>query len=487
MLATLIATPFVIRLLGPEQYGILALVNVMIGYLSFADLGMGWASTRFASEAHAQGDDQREAATVWTALFLAAGPALLVALTLALGARPIVESLLRLPVYLQETGVLALRFAALGFLGRAFALIMNTPEVVRLRMDLLGLINVGTIVGQIFLVPVVLYLGGGLTDAAGIIAGTALLCALLHTAVGMRLLPELRRPRIDKALLKPLGRFGLGVMLSSLTTMVFVHADKFLITRYASVRALAYYSVAFNLSVLLTQAPLAIAQSLLPAFSQLQAHPERTGLQQLYHRALQGSLFWVVPAALLLCVVARPFFTLWAGPEYGRESTLPLYILAAGLVFEVMAVVPYTLLNAVGRSDLIARCHLIVMIPYLVVSAILISWYGAAGAAAAWSARALLTTLAFAIAVKRVVRFGFSPLPQKAGAYLGAVLLLATPVVVAWLLTDQIAIRLAVAFVAFASYAALIMMRVLTDVERKQILSLVPFGPGETVKSSERL
>ena len=67
---------------------------------------------------------------------------------------------------------------------------------------------------------------------------------------------------------------------------------------------------------------------------------ERTGLQQLYHRALQGSLFWVVPAALLLCVVARPFFTLWAGPEYGRESTLPLYILAAGLVFEVMAFFP---------------------------------------------------------------------------------------------------------------------------------------------------
>ena len=101
---------------------------------------------------------------------------------------------------------------------------------------------------------------------------------------------------------------------------------------------------------------------------------------------MQGSLFWKY-LPLLLCVVARPFFTLWAGPEYGRESTLPLYILAAGLVFEVMAFVP-CIPRAVGRSDLIARCHLIVMIPYLVVSAILISWYGAAGAAAAWSARA---------------------------------------------------------------------------------------------------
>ena len=81
-------------------------------------------------------------------------------------------------------------------------------------------------------------------------------------------------------------------------------------------------------------------------------------------------------------------------------------------------------------------------------------------------ARALLTTLAFAIAVKRVVRFGFRHCPKR--ALILAVLLLATPVVVAWLLTDQIAIRLAVAFVAFASYAALIMMRVLTDVERNK-------------------
>src|SRR6267378_1205012 len=53
---TMLATPFVIRLLGPQQYGIVAFVNVLIGYLSFADMGMGTASTRFGALAHARGD-----------------------------------------------------------------------------------------------------------------------------------------------------------------------------------------------------------------------------------------------------------------------------------------------------------------------------------------------------------------------------------------------------------------------------------------------
>src|SRR5438132_738862 len=56
MLATLVATPFVIRLLGAASYGVLALVHVLIGYLSVADMGMGTASTRFGAVEHARGD-----------------------------------------------------------------------------------------------------------------------------------------------------------------------------------------------------------------------------------------------------------------------------------------------------------------------------------------------------------------------------------------------------------------------------------------------
>ncbi len=58
--AALIATPFVLRLLGPAQYGFLALMTLLLTYLVLADLGMGMASTRFAADALARGDTTRK-------------------------------------------------------------------------------------------------------------------------------------------------------------------------------------------------------------------------------------------------------------------------------------------------------------------------------------------------------------------------------------------------------------------------------------------
>jgi O-antigen/teichoic acid export membrane protein len=179
MVATLVATPFVIRLLGAPSYGLLALVHVLIGYLSFADMGMGTASTRFGSVAHARGDDDGESAVIWSSLAIAAVPSAMVALALAVGARLLVEQGLRLPAYLQASAVIAVRLAALGFLARTVAGVLNTPAMVRLRMDLVVLVTAGTSVGQILLVPVVVFLGGGLTGAVTVVAGAGVAAALL--------------------------------------------------------------------------------------------------------------------------------------------------------------------------------------------------------------------------------------------------------------------------------------------------------------------
>ncbi|MBK7801073.1 MAG: oligosaccharide flippase family protein [Chloracidobacterium sp.] len=68
---SLFTTPFVIRLLGSEGYGVLILVGLIPTYFAFADFGMGIASTKFASEAYAAGDSEKEARTVRTAALIA--------------------------------------------------------------------------------------------------------------------------------------------------------------------------------------------------------------------------------------------------------------------------------------------------------------------------------------------------------------------------------------------------------------------------------
>ena len=78
LLASLISTPFVIRLLGAEGYGVLALVNLTFAYMAFADVGMGVASTRFASNCQG-GESEEEVAIVWTSLLIVSIPSLLAA------------------------------------------------------------------------------------------------------------------------------------------------------------------------------------------------------------------------------------------------------------------------------------------------------------------------------------------------------------------------------------------------------------------------
>jgi O-antigen/teichoic acid export membrane protein len=475
MVATLVATPFVIRLLGPASYGVLALIHVLIGYLSVADLGMGTASTRFGALAHARGDDEGEATAIWSALVLAAIPAATVALALAIGARPFVEHGLRLPVSLQAAAIIAVRLAALGFFARAMAGVLNTPAMVRLRMDLVVLITSGTSTAQILLIPIVLFLGGGLTGAVMVVAGAAIATALLFAITGVRLLPRLRRPHVSAELIKPLARFGGALVISTIAAVFLANIEKLLLPRYASVQALAFYSVAFTLAYMLTQLPVAMFQALIPAFSHLHAKADDEGLEMLYRRSLRGMLYWALPGATFICAAAQPFFTVWAGPRFGQESTLPLYLLMTGVVAEIMNYVPYALLITLGRTDTIARCQLSIVVPYLFLSAILIHYFGAAGAAAAWSLRSVVSAIVFSFFAWRSSGFRFIAWPEKLRNYLLTIALLILPVILTAFYTTSSIVRIAVTCVAVAVYGVLILTRVLTTEERTAIQRLVPF------------
>jgi O-antigen/teichoic acid export membrane protein len=462
---SLVATPFVIRLLGTESYGVLALINALIGYLAFADLGMGAASTRFGSQAHARGDDEEEASVVWTALALSFIPSMVAALALALAARPLVEHALRLPDHLQGVAVIALRIAAIGFVARAVSGVLNTPQLTRLRMDLYTMINSGSAVAQLALVPVALASGGGLVGGVTVMAGVAVVMVLLHAYVFSRFLPGLMKPRISSALIANLLSFGSPVVVSTLAGMLLVNAEKILLTRYASLTSLAYYSVAFAVAGLLAVVPSALGQSLLPAFSRLQAQSDRAPLQILYSRVLRANLLWIPPVTVILCVGARPFFSFWAGPEYGRESSLPFYILIFGLMFNIMAYIPAHLLISMGRTAQVARFHLAEVLPYILCVGVLTYKFGAVGAAMAWSLRVIIDAMLMFSAARRASGFSFSTFQKGRAWYVALILVLLLPVG-SLIIRVDITVQICAVFVSVAAYTWVVWTRVLTYDER---------------------
>lgn len=386
LLATLITTPFVIRLLGSESYGVLLLVGLIPNYFTFADFGMGMASTKFGSEAYGRGDREGEAAVVRTAALIALICSSVVALPMIIFAGPIVVAL-NVPEHLLPDATLALRLTAGSFIAANLSNVFNTPQLTRLRMDLNAVINAtGRVVLAVGTVTV-LFLGGGIVGAAAFMFAQSMLGLLITIIASRRLLNELIGSSLLPAMIRPMVVFGAGLTVSVIAGLLLVNSEKLILPKLLSVQALAYYSVAFTFANMATMFSWAMVQSLIPAFSQLLAADRQNEFKSLFARTIRLSIIWLMPMSAVLLVVASPFFTLWAGSDFGRESTGPFYVLLIGLLFNVISYVPYSSLVASGRTGVIAKLNWFELIPYLAIVVFLISNFGIIGAALAWTIR----------------------------------------------------------------------------------------------------
>ena len=461
---TFVTTPFVIRFLGPESYGVLILIGLIPSYFLFGDFGMGVASTRFASEAFGRGDRKREAEIVWTAAAVAALSLLLVAVPLIVFSGEIVAQL-GVPEDMREIASIGLKFTSVAFFVTALSLVINSPMLARLRMDLNASTQALSRIVLAVATPFILCFGFGIVA----IAAWSLVVALIGiTAVFLfssRLLPEFLRPRFNREHLRPLLTFGASWFIASIAAILLVNLEKLFLSRMVSVQGLAFYSVAFTFANMAMLFSAAMSQALLPAFSQMQTPENNAFYRTLFARGIRLNIIWLLPALTVMFVVARLFFTLWAGEDFGRESTLPFYILLAGLLFNIIAHVPHAAITAAGRTDVVARLYWIELAIYAIVAYILINNFGIVGAAAAWSLRAVLDAF---IIVRLAGKYAHVGLGEQTDlAKLGFCLLALIPAIVVAAINSYSLWLIAIVPAGLAVYAALI-WRTFVDADEKR-------------------
>ena len=394
LLVSFLATPFVIRLLGADGYGVLLLVVLIPGYCNFADLGMGIASTKFGSEAYAVGDTIKEAKLIRTAALISLVTSAPIGIAIFVFSDSIAGAF-NIPIHLHANAVLALRLSSATFVINFLNSIFNTPQLTRLRMDLNSIVTAGFRIVGIVVTPVLLHFGAGIVGAVTVLMLVSILTLGGHLYVSWRLLPPLFGMQIDKGSIRPLIKFGGALALSGIAAVFLVNAEKLVLTKVTNVQTLAYYSVAFTFANMASMFGLAMGQSLLPAFTQLLGPEKRLELNSLFSRTVRINVFGLLPVLTVLCVVGRPFFNSWAGKDFGQESTWPFYVLLIGLFFNLNAYNSAGLLFAAGRTDIVAKLYWIQLFPYIALTAILTAWLGAVGAAIAWSSRVTLEVFVY--------------------------------------------------------------------------------------------
>lgn len=393
-------TPMVIRLLGVESYGILILVGLIPNYFLFADFGMSIASTKFAAVAYAERDTKREGHLIYIAALITIVTSMPIALCIFFFSN-LILTLFKVPEHLRDEASLALKLASFTFVINLLCGVFNTPQLIRLRMDLNTYINAGTRIVGYIATPIMISTGFGIVGGVAVLLMVSLISLMSHLFVFRTLLSDLSYRSIDRSIIRPLLKYGGALATAGVASVLLVNAEKGILAATVSTNSLAYYSVAFTLATVAMMPSSAMSHSLIPAFSQLLLPDKRVELESLSGRSLRLNMIGLVPGIIFLFIIARPFFTTWAGKEFGDESTLVFYCLLGGLSVNLPACIPYCILMALGKATTIAALYWSELVPYLILIFTLTKHYGVIGAAIAWSVRMLIDGLIFFWLAKR--------------------------------------------------------------------------------------
>lgn len=464
MAISLGVTKFMIPILGVKGYGVLMLLALIPNYFLFADFGMSMASTKYGSEAFAKGDLETEGRVIRTAAFIALVTSVPIAGLLFLLSSPILDIFFEVPDFLHGETVIGLRIVSLTLLINFQCNIFNTPQLARLRMDLNTLINAGSRIAGLIATPIVIYLGYGIVGAVTVLLIASVINLTGHLMISRGLLKNLLSFSIDRDQFRPLLKFGGGLMAASILGLLLGNIERGILPKLVSLEALAFYTLASTIIAMMTLFSNSMIQSLIPAFARLQTDDDRVPFHGLYSRGIRLALIVLAPSVAFFLITAKPFFTWWASSEAsGMESSRIFYVLLLGLVFNVPAYLPYAVLMASGRTDIFAKLFLIELVPYIALIVLLTIWYGAAGAAAAWSIRAIIEAVIWFLLARRVSGIPFSNV--KLPSFALATLVLVVPVLIniyygglnAWVVSSFV--------LASISYLLILRLLVLTNEE----------------------
>ncbi len=392
MLVAVFCIPILIRGLGKERFGVLALAGVLIGYGTLFDMGLGRALTQLVARKLGAREEHEVPALVWTSLLLMLSLGLVGTTVLFILSPWLVHRILNVPAGLQHETLQSFYLLAISV-----PLVIVTAGLRGLlegyqRFDLINMIRIPMIVFSFVGPLLVLPFSRSLFPAVGILVVGRLLGCVAHLLLCFRIAPEL----LDRIAWQPaaaghLLRFGSWMTVTNVVGPLMVTLDRFVIGALVSMTAVAHYATPYEVVTKLWVIPGALVGVMFPAFSTSFVQ-DRSRAALLYGRTVKYIFLTLFPVVLLIVVLAQDGLKLWLGAEFAHHSARALQWLAGGVFMNSLAQVPFAMVQGAGRPDLTAKLHVVELPLYLLALWWLIGALGIEGAAIAWTARVAVDT-----------------------------------------------------------------------------------------------
>lgn len=392
MFVAVFTVPPLVHGLGVSRFGVLSMAWILIGYFSLFDLGIGRALTKLVADELASGDIRGIPGLGWTGMFMLLLVGAAVGATTAILSPWLTHRVLKIPSDLQPETL-----SSFYLLSVAIPLVTVTSgwrgilEAMQ-HFAVLNLIRVPmsifTFVGPLLVLP----FSHSLVPVIGILVLGRLIGCIAHQVACLRALPAMRILMVKSVLISPLLKMGGWMTVSNVLGPVMLYVDRFIIGILLSIGAVAYYTAPFDMVSRLVFIPTSIAGVLFPAFAISMARdPDRTAL--LLSRGVKYTFLMILPIVLMIVCFAPEILRVWLGAAFAEHSTSVLRWLAMGILLNAITVIPFSLLQGIGRANLTAKVLLFELPFYLAAVWLTVARFGIEGAAVCWVVRAVLECL----------------------------------------------------------------------------------------------
>ncbi len=385
ILLSIAVTPFIVRQLGIDAYGILSIVSVTLGFFAIFDLGLGLAAVRDIAE-HYEKKDYIEINRVLSSIlltYLVIGT--FGALVIVFAADFLTTQVINIPAQYLEVAKFAFYVAAFGFLfNMIIGVLGSIPKAIQ-RYDVSTKISIvfGTLTS--LLMVLILYLGYGLKEVVILNLGISIVTGIVYIIVAKRLIPQIKiRFKFYKDIFFRLFKFGGFFLITGISGMVLLQLDKLLIGSLISVSLVTFYVIPSSITQRIQGLITSSVNILFPVTSALHGTGQIEKLQKVYRSVVKVVLVIATSIAVPVFIFAGQFLLYWLGPDFARESTTVMMFLVPTYLILGITSVPWSICLGVGKSNINALFSVLVAVLNVLLIFVLYKPFGLNGVAAAY-------------------------------------------------------------------------------------------------------
>lgn len=379
-LVTLAMTPFIIRSLGDNMYGLWIFIGSFLGYYGLMDFGLNSAIQRFLSRAIGLKNHEEANKVINTALvlFTILGlVALIFSFIIAFIFPILIKNITEAGLFRKIIIILGLNFA-LGFPLRVFSGVLCA----NIRFDLSTTVGLIKLAIRTALIIVLLKAGHGImalafitlvTDIGGYISQYFIVRHLYKYIIFSKTL-------IDKSLIRPLFGYSFYTFISQIADQLRFNIDNLVITIFIGLSSVTVFSIASRLVSYFIQFIGSAIGMLTPLFSQYEAEGDQHSIREKFIFTTKLSSYLSIMVGGILIIFGRAFIERWVGAEYLAAYPI-LLVLVIPIILALMQSPSIQLLYGISKHKFFAISNSAEGIANLVLSIILVKKYGLMGVA----------------------------------------------------------------------------------------------------------